>query len=205
MYKVSIQWMPLIFLISGIFITCCSQPVKEAQAAEPELTDQDYILNGKHLVAIGGCQDCHSPKTFEGGVMKLDESRMLSGHPDGSPLPPMEVKALEPGNWLAFAPDLTAFIGPWGMSYAKNLTPHETGIKGWTLETFIKAMRTGKHMGVEQGRPILPPMPWEIIGELPDEDLKAIHMYLMSIPPIDNYVAEPLSPDEVREIAEAAV
>jgi len=32
---------------------------------------------------------------------------------------------------------------------------------------FIRALRTGRHMGVS--RPILPPMPWEVYGRLPDE------------------------------------
>ncbi len=201
MYQFKTQAMLVICVIAGICITSCNQPVTETQAAEPEMTTQDYILKGKHLTTIGGCQDCHSPKIMENGGMKFDESRMLSGHPQDSPLPPIDTKSLEPGNWLSFSPDLTAFIGPWGMSFARNLTPHETGIKGWTVETFIKAMRTGKHMGVEQGRPIMPPMPWEILGELPDEDLKAIHAYLMSISPVDNYVPDPKSPDEVMEMA----
>ncbi|MEJ2004057.1 MAG: c-type cytochrome [Cyclobacteriaceae bacterium] len=192
------------FIVLAGILTGCNKPVKTAQAAISEMTDQDYILEGKKLVLIGGCTDCHSPKTFDNGIMGTDESRFLAGHPQDSPLPPIDTKSLEPGNWLSFSPDLTAFIGPWGMSYARNLTPHETGIKGWTLDVFIKAMRTGKHMGVEQGRPIMPPMPWEIVGELPDEDLKAIYFYLMSIPPVDNRVPDPLSPDEVRALAAGA-
>ena len=47
-------------------------------------------------------------------------------------------------------------------------------------------------MGIE--RDILPPMPWQFIGQLSDEDLKAIWTYLGTIPPILNHVPEPLSP-----------
>ncbi len=192
----------LCFVIAG-----CNPPASEAQAeasaAEPVMTNEDYVLNGEKLVLVGGCKDCHSPKTFENGIMGFDDSRFLSGHPQGSQLPPIDTRALEPGYWLTFSPDLTAFVGPWGMSFARNLTPHETGIKGWTEEVFIKAMRTGKHMGVEQGRPIMPPMPWEILSEMSDEDLKSIYMYLNTIPAIDNRVPDPKSPDEVRAMAEA--
>jgi mono/diheme cytochrome c family protein len=79
-------------------------------------------------------------------------------------------------------------FGPWGISYAANLTPHETGIKNWTEETFLNIFKTGKHLGLENGRPIMPPMPWEAFKMLSEEDMKAIFAYLKSIPPVDNVV-----------------
>lgn len=189
-----------------LLLASCSKPVPVAEAAEAPMTTEEYVLQGKYLVEVAGCSDCHSPKIFNENGMQVDESRLLSGHPNGSTLPPIDEKALEPGNWALFSGDLTVGVGPWGMTYARNLTPHETGIKGWTEEVFIKAMRTGKHMGVEQGRPILPPMPWFNLAKATDEDLKAIYRYLQSIPPIDNRVPAPKSPDEVRAmIAEQGV
>lgn len=127
------------------------------------------------------------------GEMGFDQTRLLSGHPESEALPPLDEKALQPGNWITFSPNLTAAVCPWGLTYARNLTPHETGIKGWEEEVFIKALRTGKHMGVELGRPILPPMPWFNLVAANEEDLKAIYKYLQSLPPIDNYVPDPLS------------
>jgi hypothetical protein len=53
---------------------------------------------------------------------------------------------------------------------------------------FIKAMRTGRHMG--DGRPILPPMPWPGIAKMTDDDLKAVYAYLRSIPPLVNRVPD---------------
>ena len=55
---------------------------------------------------------------------------------------------------------------------------------------FVKAMRTGRHMGVS--RQILPPMPWSNIGAMTDDDLKALYAYLRSIPPMHNRVPEPI-------------
>ena len=88
----------------------------------------------------------------------------------------------------------TAWSGPWGVSFAANLTPDpETGIwREMTEEQFIQALRTGRHLG--QGRPILPPMPWPLYGKKTDEDLKAIYAYLQTIPPIRNKVPDPLPP-----------
>jgi hypothetical protein len=96
------------------------------------------------------------------------------------------------GPWIAATVGtLTAWSGPWGVSYATNLTPdEETGIGAWDENMFIQALRTGQHLG--GGRPILPPMPWEMYRQASDEDLKAIFAYLKSLPPISNQVPEPV-------------
>ncbi len=91
--------------------------------------------------------------------------------------------------------DLTAWSGPWGVSFPANLTPDtNTGLRSgvWTEELFIKALRTGKHMGT--ARDILPPMPWKFYGQLSDDDLKAIWAYLGTIPAINNHVPDPIPP-----------
>jgi hypothetical protein len=99
-----------------------------------------------------------------------------------------------PDKWGAITTsDLTAWAGPWGISFTSNLTPDvQTGMGGWTAESFIKTMRTGKHLGV--GRPLLPPMPWSSLAVLTDQDLKAVFAYLKSLKPMQNQVPEPLPP-----------
>jgi len=131
----------------------------------------------------------------------LDSSRLLSGHPAGAPLPPIDKKAMQPGNWMLIAPDLTSFAGPWGISYTANITSDSaTGIGAWSVDDFIGSMRTGKHLGQAGGRPILPPMPWDGIRRYTDEDLKAIYTYLQSIPPVSNKVPAPTPPDDVAKM-----
>jgi hypothetical protein len=168
---------------------------EQNQSTEP--TQEDMVARGEYLTTIGGCSDCHTPKTFGPEGMGFDSTKLLSGHPQGSPLPEVDPRALQPGYWVLFSPDLTASVGPWGISFARNLTPHETGIKGWTEEVFIKPLRIGKHMGVEKGRPIMPPMPWFNLARAKTEDLKAIYAFLMSLPPIDNAVPDPNGPDQL--------
>ena len=65
---------------------------------------------------------------------------------------------------------------------------------------FIKALRTGKHMGVS--RDILPPMPWFNYGKMTDEDLKSVFAYRRSIKPIHNQVPDPLPPPAPMQTAE---
>jgi hypothetical protein len=79
------------------------------------------------------------------------------------------------------------------VSYAVNLTPDEqTDIGLWTEDVFVAAIRNGKHMG--EGRPILPPMPWNYYRNMSDDDLKAIYAYLRSLPAISNQVPAPTPP-----------
>ena len=108
-------------------------------------------------------------------------SRRLSGHPENSKLGPAPRLT---GGWLAAgSADFTAWSGPWGISYTANLTPDQnTGLGIWTEETFLTAIRTGKHMG--KSRPILPPMPWPVYRNMTDDDLKAIFAFLRTLPPI---------------------
>ncbi len=148
------------------------------------------IARGKYLVSFGGCNDCHTPFKMTDKGPVPDFSRMLSGHPEGLRLPPPELK---PGPWFAATAGMTAWAGPWGISYAANLTPDQnTGLGIWTEEMFLKAMRTGRHMGA--GREILPPMPWQNLSQLTDPDLQAIYAYLRTIPAVVNHVPEPVSP-----------
>lgn len=157
-------------------------------------TQAEMIALGKYIVHTSGCDDCHTPKMFTEKGPIFDTTKMLSGHPQGETLPLLDLKALGQNQWAATTMGLTAWVGPWGISYASNITPDKaTGIGTLSEEMFIKTIREGKYMGV--GRPLLPPMPWEVYGHKTDEDLKAIYAYLMSIKPIHNEVPQPVSPD----------
>ena len=116
---------------------------------------------------------------------------LLSGHPANEKIAPI----IKTQDWLLFNNGLTAFVGPWGVSYAANLTPDDTGIRHWKFEQFLTAIRKGKSKGLEGNRPLLPPMPWEMYKNMTDEDLKSIFTYLKSLPPVNNLVPAPVSPN----------
>ena len=170
-------------------------PSATAPAGAPApLTGQAQIDRGKMLVIGGGCHDCHTPKKLGPNGPEFDYDRALSGQPEGEKITaPFKNDPKSP--WQVHASgNLTAWTGAWGVSFAANITGDmNTGIGIWTEKMFIDAMRTGKHMGTS--RQILPPMPWNFYGQLPDEDLKAILAYLKSTKPIANRVPVPLGPD----------
>jgi mono/diheme cytochrome c family protein len=166
--------------------------------AQPQRKKTDMIARGRYLVTSGQCNDCHSPKLFTAKGPVIDSTRLLSGHPATSTLPEIPKDIIAPDKWGALASnDFTAWAGPWGVSFTRNLTPDTaTGLGSWTPEMFIKAMRTGKDMG--EGRDILPPMPWFNIGQMSNQDLRAMFAYLRSLKPIENAVPDPISPSGER-------
>lgn len=154
--------------------------------------DEAAVARGKYLAETSGCHDCHTPKKMGADGPEFDLSRALSGAPGDAKTPP--APKLPPGPWIAMTTnDMTTWAGPWGVSYAANLTPDPTtGLGAWTEEMFIGALRNGKHMGA--GRPLLPPMPWKTVGLMTDADLEALFAYLRTLKPIKNIVPPPTPP-----------
>jgi mono/diheme cytochrome c family protein len=169
-----------------------------AQDDAPPAAVEGMIERGGYLVRLGGCNDCHTPLKSGPNGPEPDLDRMLSGHPSDLVMPPPP--KLPPGPWTSLASATnTAFAGPWGVSYASNLTPDRaTGIGAWSERTFVQAMRDGRHRG--DGRPLLPPMPWQNVARLTDDDLRSVFRYLTSIPAVANRVpeAQPAPPPPVR-------
>ncbi|HEY8182004.1 MAG TPA: diheme cytochrome c-553 [Thermoanaerobaculia bacterium] len=153
----------------------CAMPIFAQSSA--------LVERGKYLVTIGGCGDCHTPKN---AAFEPDSTRLLAGAPSNASAPSKPKKGE-----VVSAAGSTAFHGPWGISYAANLTPDPTTgiVEEYNEAKFIKAMRTGK---TPDGGTILPPMPWQNYAKMTDDDLKATWAYLQSIKPVKNKVKPPV-------------
>jgi hypothetical protein len=178
---------------SGFLISC--ESAKSEKLAPPLDDTKELIARGEYLVNTSACHDCHSPKIMTPNGPEPDPSRLLSGHPSSSPIPVVRKEALT--DWILFNQDLTAIAGPWGVSFAANLTSDETGTGSWTEEQFFRAIRHGKYKGLEGSRPLLPPMPWQVYRLMTDHDLRAIFHYLKSTRPVSNVVPPPIAPDKI--------
>src|SRR5262245_28127371 len=132
----------------------------------PDPPGQDLVKYGEYLAGpVAHCVECHTPFLPEG---RPDTNRMGAGGFD--------------------------FRGPWGVSYAANLTPDtETGL-GAVKDGEIIASLYGARRG---GGRVLPPMPTQHYSQgIAEGDLRAIIAYLRSLPPIRNKVPAPEPPKQ---------
>jgi mono/diheme cytochrome c family protein len=103
--------------------------------------------------------------------------------------PPVETASVELGGHIAqvcrgcHGEHLSGgnIAGDPNMPVVANLTPHDTGIKGWTEADFFRALREGKR---KDGTDILPQMPWKAYGQMKDVEIKALWAYLQTVPPM---------------------
>lgn len=180
-------------------VVSCQSPDEKIKFTETESADatlSEFASKealGEHLVTIAGCHDCHTPKKMGPMGPELDMERALSGHPYQQPIPDLDRKDLE-SKGVAATQGLTAWIGPWGVSFSSNITSDATGIGNWTEEQFFNALREGKSKGIVTNRQMLPPMPYEMFRHMTDEEIKAIFAFLKGTRPVDNVVPEPLPP-----------
>jgi hypothetical protein len=188
-----------LFNIPFFVLTLLVSTTVLVRAVAPAVTDPrpadnaTLVERGAYLIEIMACHDCHTPWTMGPNGPAPDMTRALSGHPSDMVMPPPP--ALN-GPWVwAGAGTNTAFAGPWGVSFTANLTPDkETGLGNWTYDMFIQTMRTRRHQG--KGRPLLPPMPAQIIAAATEEDSRALFAYLQSLKPIRNRVPAPIDPPD---------
>ena len=150
--------------------TMLAAAIASAMAMLPSIVDAAdpaAIARGKYLVAIAGCNDCHTPGYFFG---KPDMARFLGGSDVGFEMP-----------------GLGTFVGP-------NLTPDRaTGLGSWTDAQVVTALQKGER---PDGRMLAPIMPWHAFANLTPQDAQAIVAFLRSLPPVKNKVPGPFGPTQ---------
>ena len=110
------------------------------------------------------CLDCHTPDAAPGGPYPIDLTKMFMGN-RAFPLGP-----------------------PFGTVYTTNLTPHATGLAGWTVAQVVTALKQGRD---NQNRGICPPMPSGPMGPfagLTDADATDIANYVLNLPARENTI-----------------
>lgn len=111
----------------------------------------NQLKYGEYLAQIGHCMECHTPRDDKGAP---------------------KAGQLGAGGMV--------FKGPWGESVARNLTPHESGLKNWTDAQIAKAIRDGVD---RDGKPYKPPMGFAFYKNINDADMAALIAYLRSLKP----------------------
>jgi mono/diheme cytochrome c family protein len=107
---------------------------------------------------------------------------------------PVQGVTAEYGNYLAVACKICHmdnYAGGDEPGQGLNLTPGGDLAK-WSEEDFMKAMRTGVTPTGKKLDPML--MPWQSMGKMTDDELKAIWLYLKALPPVENVVQATATP-----------
>jgi hypothetical protein len=178
-----------------LLLTQCTDGTKDDSGEVKSTTTSQFgafdsqVAWGENLVKNGGCNDCHTPKKMGANGPENDMSLMLSGHPAQQPAADFDAKeAAKKG--LIVTQTFTSWTGPWGVTYAVNLTSDSTGIGAWKEEQFVKCLKEKRWMGLDATRPLMPPMSMMPATEMTDDELKAIFAYLKTTPPVKNIVPE---------------
>ena len=147
----------------------------------PALMDSDIpmpttaspaAMRGRYLAAKSGvCIECHTAHTAPGPGLPIDATRVFGGG-EGFPAAAFGLPV----------PPFPATI------YTANITPHATGIMGWTAMDVVNVIKMGRDRA---GGNVCPPMPVGPMGEyggITDADAADIAAYITALPPIDNMI-----------------
>jgi cytochrome c553 len=128
----------------------------------PAVPRSDTVAYGRYLSKIARCEFCHTVRANRGELQPSQERLMSGGVP---------------------------FTMGTETHYSKNLTPHPTGLGGWTKELFIGRFRlhTEPFPVVEERNS---EMNWVEFSGMTDEDLGAIWDYLRTLPPLETVLLQ---------------
>ena len=150
--------------------------LKSLPPIDNEMPKTDLGPLGRVMLALG-----QLPPEIEPNVISID-------HNAPRPVAPQPGVTLEYGKYLArtcalchgpnFNGQTVQLDGP--PILTPNLTP-EGELGFWSEEDFIATLRTGVTPG---GRQLRSEMPWKYFGQMTDDELKAVWLYLQSLPPL---------------------
>jgi mono/diheme cytochrome c family protein len=142
-----------------------------------------YVL----IVATSGA--CVVPAIAQGQAELIERGKYLVDGPAlcanchtqrGKDLRPIMSKYLAGGQ---------RFTSPMFVTYSRNITPDkDTGIGTWSDAHIVRAMREGVS---KEGKTLGPPMPFEMLNKVADDDARAIVAYLRAATPLHNEIPEP--------------
>ena len=109
------------------------------------------VARGEYLAALGGCNDCHTPKIFRAEMMSLDSSRLLAGYVANPAVPQIPTGVLSPsgarfaiGGTLTLA-SIAAFISRKPGEAIPQNRAHNDMVRTWRAQTAEIARRNAEH------------------------------------------------------------
>lgn len=129
-------------LVAPLVLAALDQKSSAVRPSEATAT----AAQGRYIVAVGGCNNCHTPGFTEANG-KTPESDWLAGTNVG-------------------------YYGPWGTTYPPNLRLFVAGVS--SEDAWVKFAHDLK---------TLPPMPWWVLHEMRDSDLRDMYRLIKDLGP----------------------
>lgn len=150
-----------------------AEPIADSAIPHSKLKSSDpnraRAEHGRYLAAEAGiCMDCHTAWRL-GASQPLALDRLFAGG-----------RGFSAKEWVVTDKGATPIV------FSYNITPDESGIKGWTPQQVVDLLKTEKD---DQHQPVCRPMPGGPDGShggLTDDDALDIGWYLTTIPAIDS-------------------
>jgi hypothetical protein len=137
-------------------------------------TDADYAsaMRGKYLAGnFGACMECHTEHVQTPGAVPLNLDKLFAGGE----------------SFLAAALGIPSPPFP-GVIYSLNITPHASGVQGWTAAAVANTVKNGVDKDGVRLCPPMPSGPMTAFNGITDNDARDIGNYLTHLPPIANTV-----------------
>ncbi|GBE44367.1 nicotinate dehydrogenase subunit B [bacterium BMS3Bbin10] len=155
-----VAWTGVLLGILGAFVSLA--PVARGQVPAPGAVAPN-LKNGETMFNAGGCASCHAaPASAKCDGPKIKDRLMLAG-----------------GRCLKT---------PFGIFYVPNISPDkESGIGGWSVAHFVKAMRQGLS---PQGEHYYPAFPYTSYQRMFVKDLTDLKAFLDTLPAVKSTVPD---------------
>jgi cytochrome c553 len=166
---------PLIFMPSEVFMFFSDEDLSALIAYLKSIPPVDRELPPTRVGPLGRI-------LFLAGAIPLVPAELIE-HDAPPPPAPAPGVTTEYGEYLSTVGGCKGCHGPdlagTGAPGAVNITPAKLGT--WSEADFFRALRQGKR---PDGTEISRDMPWPLAGQMTDEEIRAVWMYLRSVPPV---------------------
>ncbi|RLT42849.1 MAG: hypothetical protein DWI57_05150 [Chloroflexi bacterium] len=195
--SVPIRWATVcaLLILSALLLAACSAAATPAPAQEPAAVAQPTATSAPVAEPTATSAPAAEPTATaeaepEPTAAAAEEAMAFTGDADAG----MYIATLSGGCGCHFNRDLgglaggNKFEGPFGVVYARNITPDmETGIGSYSQEQIVSLLRSGAGSDGWQLHPI---MPYHAFSVLSDKEAWDVAAYLHSLDPISNAVPD---------------
>lgn len=174
--KYQVLIVSILVLIASTFFVVVAQ---DEEVNEFGMTEEEMLERGEYLSHIGACVSCHTPMKEEYLTEDITLEQLQDIGWRFEDTQDLDDQLMAGGREFP--------LGPFGVLVSPNLTSDDTGLGDWTDEEIEAALRIGVN---RDGRRLFPLMPYANFFNWAESDMKALIMYLRTLPAVENEIIQ---------------